>query len=592
MMRLMQQFRSGGRGPEGFRWPNWEAPAGFDRRVAFFGYAFLLICSGCFTWLVSIAAPLLGSLAVEDGLLENLTAVFYLVAALLLLAAAAAERRWPLRCLYLLGAALCGFVAGEEIDWGQRLLEYATPGWFVEINHRDTTNFHNSEFSPVNRLVLDLPTALPFLGCLAACAARVCGKSKLLLVPLPTMPLVLGILLALSYWEPGSIARLDFALSHAWGLLFLIAVYALFARQPGLFLATAAIGLNAEAMGYSNLPSRINDGLVEEVYEYMLAAAVGCYALELLLLSRRREPSAPAGPPPPARPRPTRLRRPWLVFCALAIVSSLAFYPWEYFKTRAETAAAQEQWQLANSGAAGRPLDIENFDAAGAPTGFEVYAHAGRLVYTAQGPRLCRAGRAFFLHIFPANLGDLPIQRREYGYDNRDFFLGWRRQFLDGGRCVAVVPLPDYPIAEFRTGEYRTVNGRAYWQARQVVDSSGYQAAYAAAVTGRPVVRAAFDVYLSAESLTFIEEECTTADTAGMFIFHAFPVNPGDLPERRQGPGFDNLDFQFGRLGARFDGKCVAVVPLPDYPLDRIRVGQWLPQENRQLWGAEFPARR
>lgn len=593
MMRLRQQFRRGGFGPQVFRWPDWAAPADFDRRVSFLGYAFLLFCFSCFTWLVSIAPPLLGGLAVEDGLLENLTAVFYLAAALLLLAAAAAERRWPLRCLCLLGAVMCGFVGGEEIDWGQRLLGYATPDWFAAVNSNDKANFHNSEFSAVARLSSQLKWALPFLGCLAAFAAWVCGKHKLLLVPLPSTPLVLGLALALAYLHPDSVAQLDFETGHARGLLFLIALYALFTRLPGLFLAAAAIGLNAEAMGYANLDSYLSDGLVVEVYEYMLAAAAFFYALELLLLSRRREPPAPAGtPPPPARPRLTRLQRPWLVFCVIAIVSSLAFYPWEYFKTRAETAAAQEQWQLTRSGAAGRPLDIENFGAAGAPTGFEVYAHAGRLVYTAQGQRLCQAGRVFFLHIFPANPGDLPGQRREYGYDNRDFFLGWRRQFLDDGRCVAVVPLPDYPIAEFRTGEYQPRDGRAYWQARQVVDSSGYQAAYAAAATGRPAVRAAFDVYLSADSLTWIKEECTDADIAGMFIFHPYPANPADLPEWRQGEEFDNLDFQFSRQGARFDGKCVAVTPLPDYPLDRLRVGQWLPQENRQLWSAEFPARR
>ena len=588
----MQQFRRGGLGPAVFRWPNWPAPADFDRPVAFLGYAFLLACFICFTWLISIDLRLMGGIAGEHGLLENLTAVFYLAAALLLLAAAAAERRWPGRCLYLLGAAMCGFVAGEEIDWAQRLLEYDTPGWVAAVNYTDVANFHKNKFG---HALDELKITLPFLGCLAVFAAWVFGKNKLLLVPLPTTPLVLGLLLALAYWEPGSIARLEFALGYAWGVLFLIALYALWSRQPGLFLATAAIGLSAEAMGYANLPARLpgsmtREGLVEEVYEYMLAAAVACYALELLL-SRRRESPALAWPPPPARRRPTRLRRPWLVLCALAIVSSLAFYPWEYFKTRAETAAAQEQWQLARSGAAGRPLDIENFDTPGADAGFEVYAHAGRLIYIPQNERQCPVDRAFFVHIFPADPGDLPEQRREYGYDNQDFFLGWRRQFLDGGHCVAVVPLPDYPIAEFRTGEYRIADGRAYWQARRVVDSSGYQAAYAAAAAGRPAVRAAFDVYLSAEALTWIKEECTTADTAGIFIFHAFPANPGDLPEWRQGPGFDNLDFQFSRQGARFDGKCVAVVPLPDYPLTRLRVGQWLPQENRQLWSAEFPAR-
>ena len=591
MARLMQQFRRSGLSPQVFRWPNWAAPADFDRRVSLLGYAFLLICSGCFTWLISIDRPLLGRLVLEDGLLENLTVAFYVVAALLLLAAAA-ERQWPGRCLCLLGAAICGFVAGEEIDWGQRLLGYATPEWFVEVNFLDTANFHNSEFGKVTRLFQTLKVALPFVGCLTAFAAWVCGKNKLLHLPLPSMPLVLGLLLALSYWESASIARLEFAAGGATGLLWLIGVYALLARQSGLFLAAAAAALSVDAINYANLTTHIGIG-ADETYEYLLAAAALCYALELLLRlrSRRREPPAPAGPPLPARPRPGRLRRPWLVFCALAIGSSLALYPWEYFNSRAETATAQEHWQRIHSGAAGRPLGSENFEEVGAAAPFEVYALAGQLLYTAPSREQCRKTDLFFLHIFPVNSGDLPPGRQEYGYDNQDFYFAWRRQFIDGGRCVGVVPLPDYPIAEVRTGEVRW-QGTAHWQARLVVDSSGYQAAYAAAVPGRPAARAAFDVYLSAEALTWIKEECTTADTAGMFILHAFPANPGDLPEWRQGEEFDNLDFQFSRLGARFDGKCVAVVPLPDYPLDRLRVGQWLPQENRQLWSAEFPARR
>ena len=159
MRRLRQQFRGGSFSPNAWRWPALDAPADFDRRVSFGGYAFLLLCFNCFTWLVSIDAPRLGGLALEDRLLENLTAVFYAGAALLLLAAAAAERRWPLRCLYLLAAAGCGFVAGEEIDWGQRLLGYATPAWFVEINYRDVVSVHNTGF---HYLFNDLQRTLHF----------------------------------------------------------------------------------------------------------------------------------------------------------------------------------------------------------------------------------------------------------------------------------------------------------------------------------------------------------------------------------------------------------------------------------------------
>ena len=36
--------------------------------------------------------------------------------------------------------------------------------------------------------------------------------------------------------------------------------------------------------------------------------------------------------------------------------------------------------------------------------------------------------------------------------------------------------------------------------------------------------------------------------------------------------------------------QCIVAVHLPDYPIDRIRVGQWISGENRTLWDAEFSA--
>ncbi len=65
-----------------------------------------------------------------------------------------------------------------------------------------------------------------------------------------------------------------------------------------------------------------------------------------------------------------------------------------------------------------------------------------------------------------------------------------------------------------------------------------------------------------------------------------------DLPAHRKPHGFDNLDFHWGEADGgddvRYGGKCVAVVRLPDYPIVRIRTGQWIPDERRNLWRVEF----
>ena len=41
----------------------------------------------------------------------------------------------------------------------------------------------------------------------------------------------------------------------------------------------------------------------------------------------------------------------------------------------------------------------------------------------------------------------------------------------------------------------------------------------------------------------------------------------------------------------RFDGICMAAVPLPGYAIDRIRSGQLIPGEG-QLWQVEFSVSR
>lgn len=70
----------------------------------------------------------------------------------------------------------------------------------------------------------------------------------------------------------------------------------------------------------------------------------------------------------------------------------------------------------------------------------------------------------FLLHLIPQDADDLPESAsRRYGFENRDFTFTDRGAEFDGV-CLAGVPLPDYPIAVIRTGQYRP-DGQRLWTA-------------------------------------------------------------------------------------------------------------------------------
>ncbi len=87
--------------------------------------------------------PLLARFCQEDGVVESLTALFYLAACGLFVLA---SRPYALRNVSLWGFALLFlFVAGEEISWGQRALGISTPAALAEINVQQETSLHNIE---------------------------------------------------------------------------------------------------------------------------------------------------------------------------------------------------------------------------------------------------------------------------------------------------------------------------------------------------------------------------------------------------------------------------------------------------------------
>ena len=73
--------------------------------------------------------------------------------------------------------------------------------------------------------------------------------------------------------------------------------------------------------------------------------------------------------------------------------------------------------------------------------------------------------------------------------------------------------------------------------------------------------------------MIFVKDPCARADTEATFFLHLVPADVADLPDHRKQHGFDNRDFYFDRHGERFDDKCLAKVPLPEYGIAKIRNG-------------------
>ena len=214
--------------------------------------------------------------------------------------------------------------------------------------------------------------------------------------------------------------------------------------------------------------------------------------------------------------------------------------------------------------------------------GFELYRQGKRLIYYREGCAARDTAALFFLHITPEDVGDLPPERQEHGFDSWGFHFGQRGLRLDG-QCLATVELPDYAIARIRTEQ------EGYWEFRGLPPvEPGFLRERAAALAGMAAdFRGEFDLYWRGDTLIYRREGCAAGDTAAGFFLHITPVNGDDLAAARREYGFEARDFEFNRWGGHFDGECVAVVPLPGYEIAEIRTGQYEAGAG-EVWSAEL----
>ena len=215
---------------------------------------------------------------------------------------------------------------------------------------------------------------------------------------------------------------------------------------------------------------------------------------------------------------------------------------------------------------------------------FDVYLEEDRLVLVKYGCREDEPGR-FFLYMIPANQDDLPPETRALGLDYSEFsrsmrFSGTERRPASGGTCIVRLPMPRYPVAGFRVGQWAQ-DGSVDWEANYEFDTH-VEPLYHSLTSGEPIIRSQFDVYLSENRLTYVKEPCAQADTEHRFFLHVSPLDDADLPSDRREYGFDNLDFDFGSYGILIDDRCATVRSLPDYDIVKIATGQFT--DEGEVW--------
>jgi len=236
---------------------------------------------------------------------------------------------------------------------------------------------------------------------------------------------------------------------------------------------------------------------------------------------------------------------------------------------------------------------------------FDVYLDDRGVHFAKDGCGNADTAGVFYLEF---TLETSEVVRAEYEFERSG------KMFTDhvfGGRCLLSAALPSAPFTGVRAGQK---DGEELWSAETAssagpmrppaalevaleVDPGATDADLdearlaalrekaAALADADPLARMTFEMHLDDDGLTYLKDPCAPADVRGRFKLSVYPVHLDDLDESRRALANDDLSFAFGDYGAVFDGMCLATVPLPDYPVKGLELGQWISGE-RSLWYA------
>ena len=217
---------------------------------------------------------------------------------------------------------------------------------------------------------------------------------------------------------------------------------------------------------------------------------------------------------------------------------------------------------------------------------FDVYLDGDVVAYRKEQCSASDTEAKFFLHVVPVDQADLPAGREGSTFDNLDFWFEQRGALWDG-KCLAMAALPEYPFTVIRTGQFISEEAKLWDVEIPLEHLPRIKELELRLDAGRFVAAGLYEVYLSGNRMILFKASCETADTEAKFLVHVFPVDRADLPAHREGWTFDNLDFDFQDQGVRQGSRCLAMVTLPDYPINWVRTGQFT-RETGRIWEVRF----
>ena len=427
-------------------------------KVSVYGAVFLCLNFILLLYLFVFDKGHFSYLTQEDYWVENSTAFLLFLTALLLLATAVRARGAPGSWLYLLGALAFVFGAGEEISWGQRLLEFETPAHLLAINTQDEFNLHNIEGINVNGMYRIGVMSL----CIVTAAACFARKSSLFGVPLPSILLLFCFFVTLAWWPKDYVGGSPLSVFEQQNLLLLLfAVWACFFRQGHVFILSALF-LAVVVFEQSVLHifgGRPVPNSVWEPREYLFSIVSVLYAGELYSHAQKPRPAGRIANVPT-----------WLLVLSLIVLGV-----WLVVEVSDSLVDGVRDGRLRNRIVdrleSGTLEPVRRAD-------FDIYLALNRLIYVKEQCAPEDVDLRFFVHIVPADPADLPRHRKRYGFDNLDFYFHEYELSIDG-RCVAIRNLPDYDSTAIRTGQWNPWEKRRVWSVEfDISEAANLEAEY------------------------------------------------------------------------------------------------------------------